>query len=632
MKTLLISISLLLTFFTARGREFHERNSLVPPPADTVRSIISPVSPRQTIEGWGVSLCWWANMCGKWSDDKIDELVDWMVSPDGLNWNIFRYNIGGGDDPNWSNCKKHHMGEGKGLRAEMEGFQDERNGAFHWERDAAQRKILLKIKEKRPDAIFEAFSNSCPWWMTYSGCSAGNKDANKDNLRPEYYKDFANYLVEVCKHYKEEYGIEFRTLDPFNEPMTNYWYQSGSQEGCHFDFSSQVAFIKVLAPILAKSGLKTTISASDETDIKIAVQGFKEYQKENATGYVSQWNSHTYSANNRDRSRFGSLARAEGKVVWMSETGSGGNGIDGNLGLAQRLIDDVRYIAPDAWIDWQYMEENNDQWCLVNGSFANATYNKVKNFYVRQQVTRFIRQGYHIVYSSDSCSLAALNPDGNELVVVLINPDAYKVHHLYLPMACTTGNISAWRTSQTESLSPVHDFELKKNNAIDVTLPEKSITTLVIPVTLQANSTHDICDGGTYLIVPQSNATAAVSVTDNKLDLTKVDAADPAQRWTVKKQSDGSYKLMNDSGNIPTCSGQSALTSSNADGAGQTFQITKVDGIHVKICPDGTSRKAWEVKGGKIEAGMDIGTCDYGNSASADQCNWMLVRIKDARP
>ena len=89
---------------------------------------------------------------------------------------------------------------------------------------------------------------------------------------------------------------------------------------------------------------------------------------------------------------------------------------------------------------------------------------------------------------------------------------------------------------------------------------------------------------------------------------------------------------MNDSGNIPTCSGQSALTSSNADGAGQTFQITKVDGIHVKICPDGTSRKAWEVKGGKIEAGMDIGTCDYGNSASADQCNWMLVRIKDARP
>lgn len=29
-------------------------------------------------------------MCGKWSDDKIDEIVEWMVSPTGLNYNIFR--------------------------------------------------------------------------------------------------------------------------------------------------------------------------------------------------------------------------------------------------------------------------------------------------------------------------------------------------------------------------------------------------------------------------------------------------------------------------------------------------------------------------------------------------------------
>lgn len=60
-------------------------------------------------------------MCGKWSDDKIDEIVEWMVSPTGLNYNIFRYNIGGGDDPLNTNCDPHHMAKGKGLRAEMEG-------------------------------------------------------------------------------------------------------------------------------------------------------------------------------------------------------------------------------------------------------------------------------------------------------------------------------------------------------------------------------------------------------------------------------------------------------------------------------------------------------------------------------
>ena len=147
----------------------------------------------QMVEGWGVSLCWWANMCGRWDEESVDRIIDWMVSPEGLNWNIFRYNIGGGDDPAWTNCTVHHMGKGKGLRAEMEGFQDERGGPYHWQRDSAQRRIMLKIKEKRPDAIFEAFSNSPPWWMTVSGCAAGHKDALTDNLRTDCYEDFARY-------------------------------------------------------------------------------------------------------------------------------------------------------------------------------------------------------------------------------------------------------------------------------------------------------------------------------------------------------------------------------------------------------------------------------------------------------
>ena len=113
------------------------------PQIDTLSYMINTLATRQPIEGWGVSLCWWARMCGEWSDEKIDMLVDWMVSPTGLNWNIFRYNIGGGDDPDNAHCEPHHMGKGKGLRAEMEGFQDKLNGPYHWERDKGQRKIML---------------------------------------------------------------------------------------------------------------------------------------------------------------------------------------------------------------------------------------------------------------------------------------------------------------------------------------------------------------------------------------------------------------------------------------------------------------------------------------------------------
>ena len=361
------------------------------PLEDTLSYMINAMAVRQPIEGWGVSLCWWARMCGEWSDEKIDMLVDWMVSPTGLNWNIFRYNIGGGDDPDNANCEPHHMGKGKGLRAEMEGFLDEPGGKYHWERDKGQRKIMLKIKERRPDAIFEAFSNSAPWWMTYSGCCAGHKDPNKDNLKPEYYKAFAEYLVNVCKHYKDKYGIEFKTLEPFNEPVTNYWYANGSQEGCHFSMEEQVKFIKILQPVLKASGLKTVLACSDETDTRQSVKDLLYYQQQDVMGLVGQWNTHTYSATNRSRSQVGSLARAEGKTIWMDEVGAGGKGLTGNLNLCQKFFEDMHYILPAAWIDWQFVEENNDQWCLARGSFADEnSIRRVPNYYVRQQVTRFI--------------------------------------------------------------------------------------------------------------------------------------------------------------------------------------------------------------------------------------------------
>ena len=451
---------------------------------DTLSYPVSIDASRQLVEGWGVSLCWWASMCGKWSDAKIDQLLDWAVSPNGLNWNIFRYNIGGGDDPNWTNCSAHHMGSGKGLRAEMEGFQDERGGEYHWDRDAAQRKIMLKIREKRPDAIFEAFSNSCPWWMTVSGCCAGNANAGKDNLNPAYYQDFAHYLVDVCKHYRDEYGIEFKTLDPFNEPYTNYWGQAGGQEGCHFDYSSQIAFLKVLEPILKASGLKTVISAADETSISSAVTGLQEYQKAGVMGRIGQCNAHTYSADNRGRSRYGSLGRAAGKTVWMSETGASGQGLGGNLSMAQRLFDDVRYIAPSAWVDWQYVEEGNDQWCLVKGDFKAATMSRVKNYFVRQQVTRFIKPGYSIVASLCDQSLAAVNPACDSLVMVLLNTGTKVVHNVSLPMASIRANVRAWRTSETESLTAVaQGIKVLSDSLVQVVLPAQSITTLVVPIT-----------------------------------------------------------------------------------------------------------------------------------------------------
>lgn len=38
-----------------------------------------------------------------------------------------------------------------------------------------------------------------------------------------------------------------RTIAPFNEPNTIYWWAGNNQEGCHFDVSTQNTIITKLA-------------------------------------------------------------------------------------------------------------------------------------------------------------------------------------------------------------------------------------------------------------------------------------------------------------------------------------------------------------------------------------------------
>ena len=606
------------------------------PQVDTVSYIVAPQVVRQHFtDGWGVSLCWWAGQCGKWDDKKIDEIVNWLVSPTGLNYNIFRYNIGGGDDPENRNCTLHHMGGGKGLRAEMEGFKDFSGDEYHWDRDAAQRKIMLKIHEKRPDAIFEAFSNSCPWYMTYSGCVSGSTNGGSDNLRPEYYEEFAHYLVDVCRHYKDEYGIEFKTLEPFNESVTGFWYANGVQEGCHFDYASQIKFIKVLKPILEASGLNTVISASDETNVGLAVEGFRQYQSAGIMPQVGQWNTHTYSGSIADRTRMAQLAHQADVPLWMSEVGAGGSGIGGNLNLTQRLFDDMRYLQPIAWVDWQYMAAANDQWCTIRGSFSQQTYNKVKNFYVRQQCTRFIRRGYNIIASLCNQTLAATNEAGDTLVLVMLNEGGLTTHRADLSLfdqLPPASRIRAYRTSANENLASVRSFKLD-GTVLTVNLPPQSITTIVMPVgTKMTEKPGQLTDGTRYLIIPRNETTRAITAPKpTQVIIDDIDYNNPAQQWTATVNADGTCTLTNQLGYMLTAHrsiNSSLVTAQVNNQHEQAFTIEDADYPYRKILVAKYPTFAFDLSNEGINAGTKVDTWQYtANTNTPSHRQWMFVPI-----
>ncbi len=588
---------------------------------------VNPAARQQTIEGWGVSLCWWANMCGKWDEDKIDDLVDMLSSPDKLNYNIFRYNIGGGDQPSHYNG---HMCKGKGKRAEMEGFKSGEYSAYDWTADAAQRKVMLKLRDARRDAVFEAFSNSAPYWMTYSGCSAGNADAGKDNLKPQYYGQFSDYLIDVCKHYKDEYGIEFKTLEPFNEPNTNYWGENGGQEGCHFDPASQVELLRVLYPKLKASGLKTVLSASDETSVPTAIGELQLFRKEgDIVPMLGQFNVHTYGGNIMEKVNLKDMVSETGLPFWMSETGSGGEGLQGNLNLAQRMFDDLNYLQPQAWIDWQFVEEGNDQWCMVRGNFADQTYSVVKNLYVRMQVTRFIRQGYTLLSTGRDDALAAISPNGDEVVVVILNTTtAEKEMVVDLSLLKGNGGVALYVTDSKYNCQQMDDVEVK-NGRLVYQMGGLEIATAVIAVE-PADGIKNFAGDTPYLLVPRAG-TSPLTLNGGALQLSSLCVADTLQRWYLDQLPNGNYNIytlqegkkmaLTDDGTYWL-----AVSALNAQNSGQQFAIENLGDNCFKIV-SAQNGKLLDLEGGHTESGTKVGMWEAGATGSNGHREWRILSV-----
>ena len=167
--------------------------------------------------------------------------------------------------------------------------------------------------------------------MTKSGCVSGSSDGS-DNLKEDYFDDFADYLSEVALHFKKEWGITFRTVEPFNEPSAGWWKSNGGQEGCGFK-NNQTKMIVELGKALQKKGLfpETSVSAADETNIGDALNQFNKYSGE-ALSYMFQVNTHSYSGGD-NRAKLFNAAFAKDKKVWQSETGPLHKSGDENIAL-----------------------------------------------------------------------------------------------------------------------------------------------------------------------------------------------------------------------------------------------------------------------------------------------------------
>ncbi len=470
----------------------------------TVKVSNASTTNNGVFEGWGTSLCWWANRLG-YSDKLAQEAADLFFGDNGLRFNIMRYNIGGGDTPEHN----HITRTDSAVPGWLYWNEENQEYVYDYDADRNQLNVLKRAAEAAgEDAYVEVFSNSPPYFMTNSGCSSGANNANDDNIKDDCYDDFAQYLANVASYINNEMGITVNSVSPMNEPNTNYWWAwNWKQEGCHVSpGENQSRLIIETAKAFENAGLSDVeIVGSDETSPLKQITAYESYTDE-AKAVIDRISTHTYDSSGIND--LGDLAKQEGFNLWMSEVdGSGTSGTNaGEMGsalwLGNKIISDMNALSPSAWVVWQVIDSHISEegyngnadsgipdtskgfWGAAVADHDNQEIVLTQKYYGLGQFTRYIRAGSTIIHCGDS-AIAAYNSEACELTVVALNTsDSDKVCNFDLYDLETIGeNVSVVRTSGSLE-DGEHWAELADISAYDegfvADLKANSITTFTV--------------------------------------------------------------------------------------------------------------------------------------------------------
>ena len=401
-------------------------------------------------EGWGTSLCWWANRIGYNPTLTKQSAELFFDSKKGLGLNIMRYNIGGGDDPTHNHITR--------TDSDVPGWQyyNAETGEYEYDYNADFRQLnVLKAASKAAgqDAYIEVFSNSPPYFMTVSGCSTGNFKSEEDNIRADAYDDFAEYLAHVTHYMMKKLKLDVKSISPMNEPNTNYWPAFNyKQEGCHIDAGeSQSKLLVETKKALTRYGIENIIlTASDETNPGKQIEEIKLMTPQ-ARAAINRISAHTYGVNGIRE--LGQLAKEENINLWMSEVD--GNGTAGTnagemsaaLWLANKIINDITAMEPSAWVLWQVIDTHVSKegykgrvdkgplqtmggyWGTAYANHDTEEIVLTQKYYAFGHFSKYIRPGSSLIICNNGLNrgcnaIAAIDNKGKQITVVCTNTTA----------------------------------------------------------------------------------------------------------------------------------------------------------------------------------------------------------------
>ena len=403
-----------------------------------------------------------------------------LYGDDGLRLNIFRYNIGGGSADAAldgavpysnggfdefrrtesffvaENVPEAERGDAEAVSAAC---RDESNYDFE-NRDAAVRSMFGKALATGNVTKVVFFANSPHYLMTESGTCTGEYPG-QNNLKPEFYEAFADYLLIIVNNLYETYlagldKVPTVAVSPVNEPQWDWGGPYSSQEGCHYDPEALAALADVMqrkiAEFNAENGTRFELDLFESGSIGFYDEGYDIRDYLSALAKYDWFcgldgiSVHDYvvDASRTERTRLRryldeNYPHLAVRATEFCEMQAGEfDTAESGMYLAKIVLRDLTLLDAEEWSWWLSVAKGtyNDglvYWNAASARADGAGLYVLKRYYAFAQFTRYLSEGDVRVGCTLSDPMdwmgvdigAFVKPDGS-VVVVAVNDGAAK--------------------------------------------------------------------------------------------------------------------------------------------------------------------------------------------------------------
>lgn len=342
-----------------------------------------------------------------------------------------------------------------------------------WDRTGDAREIWYfnEALARGVDKIYGTVWSPPAWMKTHNNVNHGGW------LKGKYYQEYATYLAENVKNYRDNFGIELYGISPANEPEFPAKWKS-----CLWSGRQMKDFVQnYLYPTFQQEGLSTKIMVGESGFWSDAV--VKPLLNDDATAHmVDVVTSHQYQGRIKDLP----LARQKGKHLWQSElcdtVGNYHVEIDDAVGWGKIIHEFMTIPQANAFLYWRGAHETNTNQTMIRID-SPTSYTVPKRLYALGHYSKFVRPDWVRMEAADEpypelYISAYKDPVSGKFAIVLVNNDRVNGHTVDFHLQNFTADAvvpyvtDAWNDLAAQDAIPV------VNQTFTLTIGAESMVTL----------------------------------------------------------------------------------------------------------------------------------------------------------